>query len=293
MVHYNSAVKHGSYAMLCKEEYAKWDAHTMSFIDQYRQGTISYEKYTTMINYEDEKLDNALVSLRPMDDGFNYKRAHRERRAARNQPIQHVVVYGDELALDYPNQNIRAFVDDKQNVHTTIVVKQTTDVVNKIREIPVPEEFRWNKDMCSKTPADIILRCGLTPDATFQMMSKYCSSETIYEMDEGVYGKTLDSVWQFILKSDDKECLIKTLKQEMEDNIGMCAQGNLSRLCNILAGYLDGVGAVETPQEVLARRLPPLMEIENVDDRLEKARNVLREVGIPNEKWDDWLIGLK
>jgi hypothetical protein len=92
-----------------------------------------------------------------------------------------------------------------------------------------------------------------------------------------------------VKNSPDKEDLCKILKQEMTDNIGMCAQGNLSRICNILAGYMDGVGSQESIAERLGRLLPPLMEIADVGDRLRSAFKILQENSVPMSDWDTWI----
>jgi hypothetical protein len=181
------------------------------------------------------------------------------------------------------------FARDNQNVHTTVAVQQTKDMVHRILAIQVPTEYRWNEIECSKTPGDIIMCCKLTPRSAWQMTSKYCQDEDIYEMGKGIYGKVLDGVWQFMMASPDKEDLCRILKQEMEDNIGMCAQGNLTRLCNILAGYMEGVGVQESPAEVLGRKLPMLMEINNVDERLNEAHKLLVDLAIPQEQWLSWV----
>ena len=194
-----------------------------------------------------------------------------------NQPV---VQRDDELAR---------FARDGQNVHTTRAVQQTKEMVDKLLRIPVPEGYRWNMNECSKTPGEIIVTCKLTPKAAWQMSAKYCQDETIYELGRGIYGRVLDGVWQYITKSESKEDLCKSLKQEMEDNIGMCAQGNLSRLCNILAGYMEGIGGQESPTEILGRLMPKLMEIDNIEERLDRAYKIFEEVKLPEEEWQDWL----
>lgn len=181
------------------------------------------------------------------------------------------------------------FAHDNQNIHTTRAVNMTKQMVTTILTIPVPEEYKWNPRECSKTPGDIIMSCRLTPKAAWQMAAKYCQDETIYDLENGIYGKVLDGVWQFILKSPDKSDLCRVLKQEMEDNIGMCAQGNLSRLCNILAGYMDGIGSQESIADILGRLMPKLMEIEDLSRRLMDAHQILKENKIPVSQWKTWL----
>jgi hypothetical protein len=103
----------------------------------------------------------------------------------------------------------------------------------------------------------------------------------------------LNSVWQYIKASPDAEDLKKILASEMQDNIGMCAQGNLSRLCNVLAGYMDGIGVQESVAEIMGRLLPPLMEIEDEKQRIDAAVVILKEHKVPVSNWDDWLDALR
>jgi hypothetical protein len=227
------------------------------------------------------------------------RRAHwRDHLAILNQQAE---LANNELNRQLNNLNQRAnrplgelehFARDAQNVHTTTAVQQTKDMVARILKINVPEEYKWNTSVCSKTPGEIIIACKLSPSAAWQMSAKYCQSEDVYEMGKGIYGKVLDGVWQYIINSSDKDDLCKILRQEMEDNIGMCAQGNLTRLCNILAGYMEGIGAQESPAEVLGRKLPKLMEIEDETTRLNEAYKLLVETGVPQTQWLSWVEAL-
>lgn len=188
-----------------------------------------------------------------------------------------------------PNNNLRAFAKDNQNVHTSVAVKQTKDIVQKILQIPVPEEYQWNMKYCSKTPGEIIVDCKLTPKAAWQMQAKYSQDEDIYEMGKGIYGKVLDGVWQFVINSNDKADIISALRQELEDSIGMCAQGNLSRICNILAGFMEGIGSQESLAEILGRELPILMRIEDAKSRMKEAINLMSKNNVPREQWYTWV----
>jgi hypothetical protein len=125
------------------------------------------------------------------------------------------------------------------------------------------------------------------------MSAKYCSDEQIYDLGHGIYASVLNSVWQYIKASHDSADLKKILKDEMTDNIGMCAQGNLSRLCNILSGYIDGVG-VETKSrnEIIGDRFALLMSIDNTDDRFQRGRAILAELNVPADERHDWLEAL-
>ena len=216
--------------------------------------------------------------------------AHQERLDRRQREIEERNVrHAQRQAEERPLAN---FANDRQNVHTTAAVTQTLKIVNEILKIPVPEEYKWNMKSVSKTMSEIISECNLSPASAWQMVAKYCSDETIYDLVPGVYGKVLDSVWQYIKSSPDKEDLKKILTSEMRDNIGMCAQGNLSRLTNILAGYVDCIVVEETIADKLGRMLPPLMEVNDIPRRLDHAARIFKEVGLPNDQWEAWAYGL-
>ena len=204
-------------------------------------------------------------------------------QAARPAPRQRRAVQAPEL---------QAFVNDNQNVHRAATVKMVTTTVEKVLKIEVPKPYQWNMRVMSKTPGAIIIHCKLTVPAGMAMMEKYSKADDIYEMGKGIYGRLLDSVWQFISKSDDKECLCGILRAELQDNIGMCMQGNLSRLCNVLAGYIDEIKISETPAERLGRELPKLMELEDESERLRRARVILRELALPVAEWAPWTDAL-
>jgi hypothetical protein len=186
-------------------------------------------------------------------------------------------------------RRLQALAADPQNVHTTEAVNQTKQIVELVRKVPVPEGYRWNTSVVSKTIGEIIAECQLTSHAAAQMFNQYVSMIAVYDIEEGIYGKVLDSVWQYIKNSPDKNDLCKIMKREMEDNVGMCAQGNLSRICNVLAGYMEGVGAQESLAERLGRLLPALMEIDDMKDRIQQGCAILVENKVPFDEWDTWM----
>ena len=193
------------------------------------------------------------------------------------------------------NRNITRlgrFAADKQNIHTTRVVQSTKDVCERMLRINVPAEYRWNLTTCSKTPGEIISECKLSVACTSQLMARYLQPEDIYEMGVGIYGRVLDGVWQYIRNSPEKAELCKILANELQDNVGMCLQGNLTRICNCLSGYLDGVTTQESHAQILGREFPKLLEITDIQDRIAKAKHILEDIGVPTAEWSNWLDAL-
>ena len=87
-----------------------------------------------------------------------------------------------------PVGELAAFAADNQNVHTAQSVEMTKAVVQRVLKIAVDKEYQWNRTVVSRTPAEIIWACRLSPQVALQMMHKYCSPENVYEMGAGIYG---------------------------------------------------------------------------------------------------------
>jgi len=184
---------------------------------------------------------------------------------------------------------LQQFANDPQNVHTAMVVQQVKDNVQKILGIPVPADFQHTQ----KTLGEIITECNIPDAATLQMSVKYCSSDDIYELGHGIYRRVLNGVWQYIKTSPHTDDLKKILRVEMTDNIGMCAQGNLSRLCNILSGYLDGINTdTRSKNEILGERFAALMKLESHMEKVAEGVRILHEFNVPQEEHEDWLSPL-
>lgn len=184
------------------------------------------------------------------------------------------------------------FAADAQNIHTVEAVNHTKEMIELIRKIPVPEEYQWNMGKISKTMTDILSQCDLTPASVWQMTAKYCSDDTIYDLENGIYGKVLDSVWQYIIKSEHKDDLIKILKTELADNIGMCAQGNLSRLCNVLTGYLDGLSPEVDRHAQFCDRMAKISEMDDMIEQYILAFRLFDKYGTSKEDIVHWLDAL-
>jgi hypothetical protein len=79
----------------------------------------------------------------------------------------------------------------------------------------------------------------------------------------------------------------------MQDNIGMCAQGNLSRLCNILSGYMDGLDLIaKSRNQLVGERFALLRNIEDEQKRAMEGYRILHELKVPDDEWMTWIENL-
>jgi hypothetical protein len=220
----------------------------------------------------------------------NQRAARQQQRNVRNDEWnQENQLQEHQLALQAlaGGGGLQALANDRQNVHTAVVVQKVKETVRKVLQIPVPPEYQTDT---LKTAGEIVLECGLTKQSAWQMMAKYCGDENIYELGRGIYARVLNSVWQYIKASPDAADLKKILKAEMQDNIGMCAQGNLSRLCNILSGYMEGlIVDTKSKNEIIGERFARLLDLENIVHREAEGRRILQELNVPAEEHDIWM----
>lgn len=195
----------------------------------------------------------------------------------------------EETAPRRQQRELERFVNDRQNVHTVAAVNQTKEVVDRVLKIAVPDEFKYTHSM--RTLAEILLEVPMTVPATKWFMTKYQAADSIYEYGPYTYARICDAVWQYIRNSPDKKSLCSIFAVEMQDSINMCAQGNLTRLCNVLAGFMEGVNT-ESQGEQLQRRMAKLMELDNPEDRVRQGKAVLEELAVPEDQHDVWLEAL-
>lgn len=180
------------------------------------------------------------------------------------------------------------FASDRQNVHTTESVNMTKRTIEKVLAIPVPKEYQSPN---IKTMVEVLASCPFDKRSARHFSDKYCLDENIYEYGGGIYARVTDAVWQFILKSPHKADLCRIFATEVKDGIAMCAQGNLTRLCNVLSGYMDGL-VVESTGEQLQRRMAELSTVADETVRLAQGRGILRELAVPEVQWQPWLDAL-
>lgn len=216
----------------------------------------------------------------------NFERMIEERRLRRMElRREQRFAQEDEAFPINEGRDLQNLATDRQNVHTTIVVNNVKQTLEKVLEIQVPLEYRTRT---MKTITEIIDQCQPSERASWQMVAKYCGQEEIYDLGPGIYSRVLNAVWQFIKNSEYSEDLKQILSSELEDCIGMCAQGNLSRICNVLSGYMEGLD-IRSDREILGDKMSKLMEILNVSERLESGRSILGEMRIPEVEWSVWL----
>jgi hypothetical protein len=186
--------------------------------------------------------------------------------------------------LPLPVRNVvNEFVNDKQNVHRSETVSSIEKAFAQLKKVIIPKEQR--------TLGEILIHCRMKPEAEVQMVKFYHSGEPIYE-HKNAYKRALDAVWTLVQKHENKKELYVRVADEMNDNIGMCAQGNLSRICNIMCGYLEEFKP-PVPQGILVQNAIAAIAMDSDRDKIGRAKTILKELFVPENEWNVWLDALE
>ncbi len=180
-----------------------------------------------------------------------------------------------------PKSALQQFAEDNQNVHRKVVTDNTNTQTDKLLEVTVPAE--------QDTLAEIRKLFGKSRKVMDDVEHWYALTMCRKEAD-CLYKRTLDGLWAMIKTSEHKEELSNRLKEELTESVGMCCEGHLSRLCNVLVGFDDAFTTVMSKGELLQKKMAEISGLE-VTTRTKKmrAKAVLKELAIPVAEHSAWL----
>jgi len=197
--------------------------------------------------------------------------------------------------------DLQAFVEDRQNIHTGPINAQTDATLKLLFAVPVPVgqktmaeiEMEWWRLKCG---TNMVVDCvDDRVSSTFMQMFRtladvrsWASKAWIVVKDDWLYRRALQHLWAKIKSypMETRDELIKRLYEECHDAEGMCAQGHVARLANVLVGF-DGdfKGAVS-----LQDRMADISRLEITEEEKRVAATlVLDEFKVPATQREAWL----
>lgn len=172
--------------------------------------------------------------------------------------------------------NLRAFGQDAQNIHRSSV-QQTVE----------------------RALADIVKRPLLDQD-TYQEITEafrvFDDESVLIEMANMTeafgyrYSDVLDHVWAIIRIHTHKDELVKRLYDEISDGRGMCSNGKMCRLLNVLQGF-EELGARTSDAFAFQSKFATLASLP-MEEREVSAKAVFDEYDIPEAERGVWLNSL-
>lgn len=260
---------------------------------------VNYERLIELIQNEIQRIEQARINGNPV-------------QPVPVQPIQRVQVDGmgiiqrilqavgfrDEIpeipVQEHPrprqqalnraeDKELARFATDNQNVHTSKTVEMVLETSKKLMKMAKKKPSELD------TMAHCFTKCKLSDKARQQMAFMYYSEISIYNLKSPTYRLVMDGIWVYIDSQSEElqKEIIGRLAQELEDNIGMCPQGNLSRLVNVLSGYMDGVGF--KVEKSLGDLMLELRDIPNKKEREIKAIKLCKQFKQTSEETKAWI----
>lgn len=183
---------------------------------------------------------------------------------------------------------------DVQNVHTRVVSDQTNKGLEKLLEasknarllLRTPESFaaRWLKRGYGNWD-DVVRIVG--------DMKYWYGMATCKTSNDRLYKKALDGLYRTIKNAKDDEVQAELFKRAFEEcleSVGMCCEGHISRLSNVMVGFDDAFEPPVPFGEILQNKMAAIsaMEIEP-DEKRTLATEFLNEFAVPDGERSAWL----
>jgi hypothetical protein len=181
---------------------------------------------------------------------------------------------------------------DAQNVHTTAVSNQTNAGMEKILKTTVPREQQTEKCMVSAWLAGLptvswnaVLKTSMDVNHWFNVKSCRAENDTLYR-------NMLRGLVAMINRTDDEQKveLYKRLWEECREATGMCCEGHITRLCNVMVGFDDAFRPPVALGDLMQQKMAAIaMSDLSTLEKLIQARTFFDEVGVPEADRAAWL----
>lgn len=202
--------------------------------------------------------------------------------------------FHNPIAPVLPPQNVlEAIARDKQNVHTRIVSEQTNKGLQKLLKesngntiVRAPEWFAGRWLLRSYGKWDNVAR-------TVNDMLRWYNTQSCRVNDDWLYRRTLDGLYVTIRKlenSDTKTELFQRVFEECFESIGLCCDGHISRLCNVLVGFDDTFTPPVPFGEILQNKMAAIHSMNiQTEEKIRQATAFFNEFAVPETDRVSWL----
>ena len=174
---------------------------------------------------------------------------------------------------------IGKIANDKQNIHTTIINKQTKDILSLLQAVVIPSGQKTMSEILSVWPAPYEIEFD---------MRIWANKPSIVNENDYLYRNTLRSVWAKIklYDAETRKELIRRLGEECAESVGMCAQGHISRLVNVFVGFDDQFLEKELFQDKMAKISNMTLD---KNTKVTMASKIMDEENIDKKERQSWL----
>jgi hypothetical protein len=205
--------------------------------------------------------------------------------------LEAAAVLDENAATFHPDPvgsiDLRAFAEDKQSVHRSSVQNSTHKAVLELLSRPAPPADQDTLSEITKIFNTSMAVRWSTPDARMAVVTELTDNyfnSTAFSLS---YGHVMNYVWAYIRSHAEKDELTQRLAEELSEGRGMCSNGKMARLINVLQGYDDSLAAA-APRELFQQHMSELSS-KPAAVRTAAAHALFAEFRIPESEHAAWL----
>jgi len=208
------------------------------------------------------------------------------------QPARHVDIL-QRMAVAAIIPDLQRLAQDSQNVHTAPVNRQTKEGEDRLLATTTD-----GRQVGLRILRAFSFRAGTLRDVMYVMndVNDWYNRTTIRNPGDRLYGRLLEGLWALIDRQpqDVKAELIHRLWQEMVESVGMCSEGHIARLVNVMVGFDDNFKPPVSLGEVLQTKMAAIAALNiPVTGKLSQARELMTELGLSSGEQAAWLEALE
>ena len=210
----------------------------------------------------------------------------------RQQPARHVDIL-QRMAVAAVIPDLQRLAQDSQNVHTPAVNRQTKAGEDRLLAVATD-----GRQVGLRILRVFSARAGVLRDVLYVMndVNDWYNRTTIRVPGDRLYGRLLEGLWALIDSQprEVKSELITRLWEEMSESVGLCTEGHISRLVNVMVGFDDNFKPPVSLGEVLQTKIAAIAAMTiPTSGKLSQARAFMTDLGLPASEQAPWLEALE
>jgi hypothetical protein len=181
---------------------------------------------------------------------------------------------------------------DRQNVHTAAVVRHTNAGEEKLLAVRTdgrPVGLRVLRVFAARGGSLAgVLRVANDVDHWY-------NQGTCRTIGDRLYARCLEGLWTLIEQQPEEVRgeLKARLWEEASESVGMCCEGHLARLVNVMAGFDDTFKPRVSTGEAIQSKIAAIAGMEvSTEEKVALARTFLTELAVPAAEQTPWLDAL-
>lgn len=203
-------------------------------------------------------------------------------------------ILGPRAAADPPDRPpvpvLQGLARDHQNVHTAPVSRQTNEGEALLLKVATD-----GRPVGLKILRVFSCRAGRLQDLLRVMadVDHWSRTRTCRTENDNLYARVLQGLWALIDRQplEARKELHQRLWEEMSESVGMCCEGHISRLVNVMVGFDDAFKPPISVNEMIQNKMSAL-SASGAPDAVHQAKVFMDGLAIPLEQQAPWLEAL-